>query len=57
MSSSDQSGKKDAQIYMTLVTGNLYKIEKKKVTIGTLKNLKPQVNISAEQTTVSNTKQ
>ena len=42
---------------MTLVTGNLYKIEKKRVSIGTLKNLKAQVNIVAEQTTVSTTKQ
>ena len=42
---------------MTLVTGNLYKIEKKRVSIGTLKNLKAQVNIVAEQTTVSTAKQ
>ena len=42
---------------MTVVTGNLYKIEKKRVTIGTLKNLKPLVNIAAEQTKVSSTKQ
>ena len=42
---------------MTLVTGNLYKIEKKRVTIGTLKNLKTQVNIATELTSNSTAKQ
>jgi len=39
----DKSGKKQDTVSVTLVFGNLYKIEKKKVVIGTLGKLKTQV--------------
>ena len=52
--SAKEGGKKETALYVTVVMGNLYRIEKKKVPIGRVNKLRANVSIADTPTLKSN---
>ena len=52
--SAQEGGKKETALYVTVVMGNLYRIEKKKVPIGRVNKLRANVSIADTPSLKSN---